>query len=140
MPELTPCIEHGRGSWYTYIHVDGKRVRQHRHVLELKSGRKLLPGEVARHTCDNKACINPEHIIVGTHGDNLQDSYDRGGRAVGSAIPHAKLDEAAVLAARAEYIPRHRTHGMRAIARRLGVCQLVLWKAIHGITWKGAGL
>jgi hypothetical protein len=107
-------------------------------VLELKLGRKLLPGEVARHTCDNKACINPEHIIVGTQGDNMRDAFERGLHPTGAARPGAKLDDATVLAIRAEYIPRHKDHGTRAIARRLGVSQWTVSHAIRGVTWKEA--
>lgn len=32
---------------------------------------------VARHTCDNNWCINPEHLLPGTQAQNLQDAVDR---------------------------------------------------------------
>jgi hypothetical protein len=32
--------------------------------------------EVVRHRCNNRLCINPEHLIAGTHADNLQDEHD----------------------------------------------------------------
>lgn len=30
------------------------------------------------HTCDNKKCINPDHLYLGTHKDNAQDALKKG--------------------------------------------------------------
>jgi len=36
------------------------------------------PKKVIRHTCDNPACINPQHLIMGTQQDNIRDRTMRG--------------------------------------------------------------
>lgn len=129
------CIDHGRGTYDGYAYgPDG--VRLHRAALVKKLGRELVPGEVCRHTCDNKRCINPEHLVPGTVADNNHDAWDRGRHQLGSERPNAKLDEDTVRAIRTEYVPRCQVHGTRAIARRLGVSQWVVSHAIRGITWK----
>lgn len=35
-------------------------------------------GFVVMHSCDNPACINPEHLSIGTQKENVQDSIDKG--------------------------------------------------------------
>ena len=38
------------------------------------------PKLIVCHTCDNKLCVNPEHLYLGTYKDNLTDAYVRGVR------------------------------------------------------------
>ena len=56
----------------------------------------LAPGTVLRHTCDNRKCINPEHLLPGTHVDNVNDRVQRNRSARGSRNGRAKTTEAAV--------------------------------------------
>ena len=39
---------------------------------------KIKEGNVILHTCDNPRCINPNHLIQGTHQDNMQDKKLKG--------------------------------------------------------------
>lgn len=60
------------------VEVDGKvrsQVGAHRVAFYLTHGR--WPA-VARHSCDNRGCVNPSHIVDGTHADNARDAVDRG--------------------------------------------------------------
>lgn len=134
---MTPCIDHGRAAkGYVRTARGGVRDYLHREVLAKKLGRPLRDGEVCRHECDNMRCINEDHLIQGTQTDNVVDRDSRGRTAKGSCHYAAKLDEVTVRAIRAEYIPRDRQHGARAIARRLGVTQTIVSDAIRGVSWK----
>lgn len=46
----------------------------------------LPPSVVIRHTCDNPPCVNPDHLLAGTHADNCRDKIERG-RDVGCHTP-----------------------------------------------------
>lgn len=35
---------------------------------------------VVKHTCDNKLCVNPAHLELGTYSENLKEAYERGQR------------------------------------------------------------
>ncbi|WP_150237120.1 HNH endonuclease [Nocardiopsis quinghaiensis] len=74
---------------YGSFRVDGKTYSAPRWMLEYHLGRALEEDEVVRHTCHNKACVNPDHLVPGTHADNMRDMSEakRGRRG-----PHADCD------------------------------------------------
>ncbi len=79
---MSDCIDwEGRISSAGYA-MEGRTSRVSRRVLAEKLGRALLPGEVARHTCDRPVCVNPEHLIPGTQSDNVNDAVARGRKFV----------------------------------------------------------
>lgn len=41
---------------------------------------KMLPSQVVLHGCDNRACVNPEHLRIGTQSDNCRDRSIRAPR------------------------------------------------------------
>jgi len=55
---------------YAHITIKGKTINCHRLVKEITSG---TSGAVAMHSCDNRSCLNPDHIEWGTQKRNLQD-------------------------------------------------------------------
>ena len=87
---------------YGVIRIDGKNRLAHRVMYELRNG-PIPDGKYICHTCDNPACVNPEHLFIGTQKDNMQDCSQKG-RArsskaprPGSLHPQTKLTEADVV-------------------------------------------
>jgi hypothetical protein len=64
---------HGYGT----LTVNGRRAYAHRLAYEL-AGRSLADGQHVLHSCDNPACINPEHLSAGSRSDNMQDAARKG--------------------------------------------------------------
>ena len=68
---------------YGRVHIDGKRIRATHHQWEFSHATKIPEGKIIRHTCDNPPCVNPEHLLVGTHKENTNDMIERGRRPSG---------------------------------------------------------
>jgi hypothetical protein len=65
---------------YGRLAVDGRKTRAHRVAWVVYRG-EIPEGLHVLHTCDVPACVNPEHLFLGTHADNMHDR-DAKGRAV----------------------------------------------------------
>jgi len=68
----------------------------HRIVYKRNYG-PIEKGLVVRHKCDNRMCVNPEHLELGTTYENTQDMVSRGRSAKGECVGNSKLKEADVI-------------------------------------------
>jgi hypothetical protein len=70
----TGATRHGG---YGVIQHNGRSIGAHRVSYELF--REPIPaGLFVCHTCDVPSCVNPKHLFVGTHKDNMHDSWVKG--------------------------------------------------------------
>lgn len=109
---------------------EGKRRPIYRHIYRFYKG---IPkkGMVIRHTCDNRRCINPKHLIIGTHQENVKDRVKRDRSAKGKKNGRSKLTERQVLV-----IYNDKKTSRTALARRYGVDRQVIRKIQIGETWR----
>lgn len=76
-------------SGYGQIKVFGKMMAAHRYSFALHKG-PIPDGMEILHECDNKICINPNHLVSGTHKQNMSDAAARGLIAKGEKHPGFK--------------------------------------------------
>lgn len=70
------------GDGYPDFFREGKKQGIHRFVYKECFG-EIPDGFVVRHKCDKRSCINPEHLEIGTHAQNMNDRNERGRTARG---------------------------------------------------------
>lgn len=116
-------------SGYGQFFADGKNHRAHRWLYEYVNG-KLSDGLVVRHTCDNPACVNIEHLEVGTQRDNINDKVRRGRQLRGENHGRALLTREDVERIRES----NETH--RELAKRFSVSEGCINNIKLRRTWK----
>lgn len=117
---------------YGYYRYGGSVWGSHRFAYYLAYG-KNPEGYVVRHTCDNPACVRPEHLQLGTHADNVRDRVKRGRSARGSANGRSKLKEKDIPVIRARL---KEGDGMSVIAREYKVDPASIRHIRDGRNWK----
>lgn len=71
---------------YGVVKYDGRTYRAHKFSFLQNKG-EVAVGLVVRHTCHNRACINPKHLLLGTQAENIADREER--KIVRCAAGHA---------------------------------------------------
>lgn len=128
----------GRGG-YGMFKVAGRTRGAHRVAWEIYVG-PIKGGLSVLHRCDQPACVNPVHLFLGTHADNMADRENkgrtsRGARhreraARGENNGQAKLSAADVAAIKS-------SHGLTqaSLAREYGVSRQHVSRILSGKKW-----
>jgi len=123
-----------RGRGYGSIRCEGTVMRAHRVAW------RLIHGDVPKdkcvcHTCDNESCVNPAHLFLGTHRDNMRDMMQKGRdcHPTGEDLPQSKLTVEGVAQIRRRYSEGDVTQ--RELAHEYGVTQGAISCVITRRTW-----
>jgi hypothetical protein len=118
---------------YGRLNVGGTIKLAHRVAYELYCA-PIPEGMHVCHTCDNRGCVNPEHLFVGTNMDNVLDKMKKGRQTRGSTHGPAKLSESDVVAIREAEGVLHRD-----LAARFGVDKSQISCIRSGKYWAHVG-
>lgn len=91
--------------------------------------------DLVMHTCDNKTCVNPAHLMLGTNSQNVYDAYKRGlaKAAYGQNSSNAKLSDAQAAEIRSLY--KSKAHNQYQLAATYGVCQRTINKIVNDVSY-----
>ncbi len=110
----------------------GKPELAHRVSYVFHAG-EIPDGAELRHTCDHPWCVNPKHLVPGTHAENMKDFAERGHGNRGTSNGQHKLTE--------EEIPRVRAliaagQSSEDIGNALGVSRMAIDRIKDGRGWR----
>lgn len=118
---------YGRYKW------EGKSWIAHRLMWRLFVG-DIPHGMCVCHTCDNRKCVNPAHLFLGTYNDNIQDMVSKGRARGAPEESNAKLTKDKVQTIRNIY----KQGGISTIelGTQYGVYHTTIARIVNKTTWK----
>jgi|ERR1700734_436300 len=119
---------HGYGNMW----IEGKTRAAHRVSYEIYKG-EIPKGMVILHSCDNKRCINPNHLSVGTFKENTHDALRKGRMAFGERQGNSILKNRDVVVIKQRLANKER---IVDIARDYSVDETTIGKIKSGANWK----
>lgn len=110
---------------YGKFYYEGKQEPAHRVAYMLFKG-EIPKGEWILHKCDNRKCVNPEHLFLGDCKANIKDMDEKGRRGTKSKLTYAQVDEINKLL--------DERFSQQYVADKFGVDQTTISKIRLGIT------
>lgn len=127
----------GYGAFGMPVGVGAKRRQRHRAnriAFSVAYDISIPDGMMVLHHCDNRLCINPRHMYLGTHKENMADKVARKRQASGERIGTSKLTREQVLEIRRIYEAGGAT--LKEIGLRFGVSLQQVFRIGERQCWK----
>lgn len=113
--------------------------RPHKYTVAHRASYTIYKGDIGKydvlHTCDKPVCVNPDHLFLGTHQDNMDDKVKKRRQMFGENHPNAKLTENDVKNIRKEVVIGKYGEITR-ICKKYKIFKSTAWCIIHKKIWK----
>lgn len=123
---------------YGHLNINNKTRPAHRLIWEWYYGKIIKPMQVL-HKCDNRKCVNPNHLFLGTQQDNIQDMINKNRQKCfdydqrGENHSHNKLTNVDIINIRKQYKNGNITQ--RELAKKYNVGQSQINRIINKKNW-----
>lgn len=121
---------------YGGLSVAANPTKAHRYSWVIHHG-PIPNGLQVLHKCDNRVCVNPDHLFLGTTQDNMLDRDRKNRQVQGERHPSAKLTAQQVIEIRRRFKNGCKKNGTRPLAREFGLSKSTMTAVVRGQTWKG---
>lgn len=126
---------------YGDLSVSYGERRAHRYSWALSNG--AIPNDkMVLHSCDNRKCVNPDHLFLGEGKDNTRDMYEKGRQRNtgaknplrGENAPQAKISEDQAIQIRNRYKPFEKGLTL-SLSKEFGICTQEILDIATGRKW-----
>ncbi len=107
--------------WHNNTNMKGNRLS-----WEINRG-PIPEGMMVLHTCDNKGCVNPSHLYLGTHTENMKDASKRGRHKSGEDHYHFIRTEGVVDRCK----DLRRCYSADEVAEYLGIGRTTVYRCLN---------
>jgi len=123
---------------YGVTKVNGKKRLAHRVAYCESKGISIeeIDGLMVLHSCDNPRCVNPSHLRIGSHADNMMDRNSRLRTSKGTMHAMHRIDEQTVNLIRDDYVGKRRGMSLAEVSKKYGISKTQCYRIVNGEAWK----
>jgi len=135
---MSDCIQwwgsfHSNGQGQAWERLTRRKITAHR-LAWLECFGEIPAGMCVIHRCSNTGCVNPEHLMLGTHAENTHQMVARG-RCKRSGQAAKALTAETAFQVRRLY---HDGWSIRDLSEGFGLHPGRVWRIVNNKTWKHA--